>query len=247
MALINLNVFSEEIEMNTDVTIIYPDSLLNKESVNVLFLLHGYNGSNNDWLRHSTIEKLATKYNLIVVMPAINNSFYTNMIYGYNYFNYYTKELKDKVSKIFKLNLTKKNTYIAGLSMGGYGALKAALTYPNDYKGVAAFSGVLDIKKSYQSFNNRKMKMIGIFGDEETFNENLSQHDLFLLTNNLHNNNLNIYISCGTEDFLIKHSEDFVNHLKDKKISFTHKFIAGDHNWDFWQEEIKRALSFFFD
>lgn len=247
MALINLNLFSEEIEMNTDVVVIYPDKLLNEDNFNVLFLLHGYNGSHLDWLRHTTIEKLAVQYNIMVVMPAINNSFYTNMVYGYNYFNYYTKELRDKISKFFKINLTKDNTYITGLSMGGYGALKAALTYPQDYKGVASFSGVLDIKEIYNDFFNRKNKMIGIFGDEKTFEKDLNKHDLFLLTNNLKDEELDIYISCGTEDFLFEHNKGFVNHLNEKKIKHEVIFNSGDHNWEYWQEAIKRVLKYFFE
>ena len=61
-----------------------------KKDFNVLFLLHGYNGNNTDWVRYTSIEKLAGEHNIMVVMPSIN-SYYTNMVHRYNYFNYYTE------------------------------------------------------------------------------------------------------------------------------------------------------------
>lgn len=245
MALINLNIHSNEIAVSTPVTIVYPDLLLNEKDFNVLFLLHGYTGNNTDWVRYTSIEKLAIEHKVMVVMPSINNSYYTNMEHGYNYFNYYTEELPNIISKMFKVTLRKENTYITGLSMGGYGALKAALSKPDQYNGVAAFSGVLDITKAYVS-DERKDRMFPIFGNKETYNKNKHIHDLFLLSNNLKNKDLNIYISCGTEDFLYQHNIDFHKHLKQNNIKHTYNELPGDHNWDFWGSEIKKALNFFF-
>lgn len=245
MALLELNIHSSEIEMSTQVTIVYPDKLLNEKDFNVLFLLHGYTGNHTDWLRYTTIEKLADEHNIMVVMPSINNSYYTNMAHGYSYFNYYTEELPNIISKMFKVVLRKENTYITGLSMGGYGALKAALSKPNKYNGVAAFSGVLDIKQSYGT-KERKNRFFPIFGDEKTFNDNIKKHDLFLLSDNLLNKELDIYISCGTEDFLYDHNALFHKHLNEKNIKHTYIELPGDHNWEFWGSEIKKALNFFF-
>lgn len=245
MALIDLKIHSNELMLESNVTIVYPDPLLSKNDFNVLFLLHGYTGASTDWLRYTDIEKLAYEYNIMVVMPSINNSFYTNMEYGLNYFNYYTIELPNRISELFKVKLTKDNTYIAGLSMGGYGALKAALTNVDNYKAVAAFSGVLDIKKYIGDLEYKLFK--GIFGDLETFNKNRKTHDLFELTKNLENKDLKIYIACGSEDFLIEHNRDFVKHLVDSKIKHVYDETPGDHTWDFWNKEIKKALKYFFE
>lgn len=248
MALIKMEFASAELVSTKEVTIIYPDHLfLNKENTNILYLLHGYSGSNNDWTRYTNIEKLVSEKNLVVIMMDGDNSFYTNMEYGGNYFNLLTKELPNKIENLFNLKHTKENTHIAGLSMGGYGALKAALTYPNNYNSVFSFSGALNIRDIFDRLKDRSKQIEGVFGSKEQLKEELHVHDLFELTNNIKNNDLNIYISCGTEDFLYNDNILFKNHLETRKIDFTFYETKGDHNWTFWSNEIERIIKKYFN
>lgn len=248
MALIKIQLSSSELISTKEVTVIYPDQLFNnKDNVNILYLLHGYSGSNNDWVRYTNIEKLVSNKNMIVVMMDGANSFYTNMKYGGNYFNYLTKELPEKIENIFNIKHEKENTHIAGLSMGGYGALKAALTYPNKYGSVFSFSGALNIKTIFSRLEGRKSQIEAVFGSEDDLNNDLHIHDLFELTNNLKNNNLNIYFSCGTEDFLYDDNLKFKKHLEQENISFDYYETKGDHNWTFWSNEIERVIKLYFN
>lgn len=244
MSLINISYASNILNSNNNITLIYPDNI-KRESVNILYLLHGYSGSNYDWTRYTNIIKLVSDKNLVVVMPDFKNSFYTNMKYGFNYFDYLTEELPSFIEQTFNLKHKKENTYIFGLSMGGYGALKAALTYPNKYNGAASFSGVVNIKNVYDRLINRDKVLNGIFGSKEELLNNLNKHDLFKLTKNI-NNNLKLYLSCGKDDFLYDDNKTFKKHLKENNINHQYVFKDGDHNWDFWNEEINYAINLFF-
>lgn len=236
---------SEYVGFETNLTVIIPNNIKKVENIKTLFLLHGYSGSNLDWLRFTTIEKLANEKNIAVVMPAINNSFYANMEYGPNYFDYLTKELPRIVESTFNIKLTKENTYIAGLSMGGYGALKAALTYPEKYQGAASLSGLINVKEIYDNFSDRLKIVNGVFGSKEKLLSKNNPNDLYYLTKN-YNNDLELYIACGTEDFLFNQNEEFHKYLEKNNFNHIYKTLKGDHNWDFWNSEIKGVLDYFF-
>ena len=106
MALINITTFSETLEQNIDFAVIMPGNKNEK----VLFLLHGFSGNHQDWIRYTSIERYVEKYGITVIMPSVNNSYYANMEYGYNYFDFVTKELPKIYEKMFNTKLIKKNT-----------------------------------------------------------------------------------------------------------------------------------------
>ena len=239
------NFASQSVGFETQVTIVIPSDIKEDENIKTLFLLHGYSGAHLDWLRYTTIEKMANLKRIAVVMPAINNSFYANMEYGANYFDYLTIELPKIVESTFNLKLTKENTYIAGLSMGGYGALKAALTYPEKYQGAASLSGLLNVKESFDLFKDRFKIVSGVFGSKEKLLSKNNPNDLYNLIQN-YKNDLDLYIACGTEDFLFNQNEEFHKYLEKNNFKHIYKTISGDHNWDFWNSEIKGVLDYFF-
>lgn len=247
MALINIKISSVELQAGTVITVVYPDLAINKQKeVNVLFLLHGYSGNNYDWTRYTNLEKIVAEKNLMVVMPDGDNSFYTNSIAGFNYFDFLTKELPQTIENIFKIKLTKENTYIVGLSMGGYGALKAALTYPNKYQGVASLSGTTNIKDIHERLGDRVKVIESIFGTKEHLDKNLEIHELTILTKNLEKEKLDIYLACGTEDFLYQDNLKFKDHLELNNIPYVFKTRAGGHSWDYWGFEIISVINHFF-
>ena len=140
---------SKELKQNDTVNVLLPHDYDNSgEPYKTLWLLHGLSGNHNSWMRLSSIERYATEYKLAVIMPCVNRSWYTNTAYGVNYFNFVTKELPELCHKTFSnLSSKKENNIIAGLSMGGYGAVKAALTYPEQYGSCISLSGALDITR----------------------------------------------------------------------------------------------------
>ena len=110
----------------------------------VLYLLHGLGGDCEEWTRFSKIEYYAKKYNFIIVLPEVGRSFYCDTAYGANYFTYVADELPAICGKWFRLDSRRENTFIAGESMGGYGAVKIGLSRPWRFSAIASLSGVLD-------------------------------------------------------------------------------------------------------
>ena len=136
MAYVRMDVKSEVMDMYTSLIVLLPDGAEN-EDIPVVFLLHGLSDNATNWSRFTAAERYAASYGVAVVMPEVQRSFYTDMKYGLDYFKYVTDELPALIRRYFRLNCT--SMYVMGLSMGGYGALKCALTYPERYKGAAAF------------------------------------------------------------------------------------------------------------
>jgi putative tributyrin esterase len=246
MSLIRLETGSSSLEFITTINIVLPSDLNKRDKMKFLLLLHGYYGGSNDWLTSGNISSYADKYNLMIIMPEANNSYYTNMAYGPNYYDYVSTEIFEIITKTFNVVLSKDNTYVAGLSMGGYGALKVAINNPDKFKGVASLSGVCDIKRMYQSrIDSPRDKMLkGTFGD---FKDIKVPDDLYLSVQENKLDNLDIFLICGKSDFLYEDNKAFNKYLSDLKIKHTFIINEGDHNWDYWRENIKTVLKHFFE
>ena len=156
MPLFHCNFFAHTLGMPTNVTVFIPavkpkadmnfnDIYPKNKKYRTLYLLHGMNGDETTWLRKTNIERYAQEHNIAFVMPSVHNSFYTDTKVGLAFFTYLTQELPAMLAMNFPLSDDRENTYIAGLSMGGYGAAKAALTCPELYGAFGSFSGALDI------------------------------------------------------------------------------------------------------
>lgn len=241
MARLQVNFSSTSLDRTTDLYIIKPDYLNPNKPVNVLYLLHGLTGDYSNWLVYTNIEKDVVGLNTIVVMPSAYNGFYTNTPSGIDYFSFIAKELPAFISSLFNIEQNSDNTFIAGLSMGGYGALKVALTYPENYKKAASFSGVLDIKKYIDNSLGKRRKML-----EDIFVLPLeNKENLFYLAGQA-KGLIDLYIACGEQDSLLEQNQAFHKHLNDLEFKHIYRESPGSHSWDFWDKEIKEALKFFF-
>ena len=117
----------------------------NKFSYKTLFLLHGGVEDAQSWLSYINIEKYADKHNMAVVLPSVGNSFYADLVHGPAYWTFISEELPRFVHSVFPLSDKPEDNFVAGLSMGGYGALKLALNKPNQFNAAASLSGAIDI------------------------------------------------------------------------------------------------------
>ncbi len=241
MALIDINFESKYLSRTTNVYVLKPTYIDKKAPLYMLYLLHGYTGEYTNWIRHSNIERYVSGKNVIVVMPSAYNGYYTDIKGWDYYFSYLTKELPNLIKTTFNVKVPRDNTFIAGLSMGGYGALKAALSYPSKYKKAASFSGAVDIQRFKDDSNlGRKSRFNFTFGKTVS-----AKNSLFRLAEKSLNK-VDLYISCGTEDFLYQDNNRLHEHLE--KIGFKHQYITrpGTHDWLFWEDEIQNALKYFF-
>ncbi len=157
MALLDVDLFSESLEVGTSLSVVLPQTTRAQIGVDpvpvpehgwpVLFLLHGLSDDHTAWLRYTAIERHAGAAGLAVVMPAAGRSFYTDEAHGHDYWTWISQELPARVAEMFRLSTRPRDTYVAGLSMGGYGALKLGLTHPERYAGVASLSGAVDLRQ----------------------------------------------------------------------------------------------------
>lgn len=246
MALIDLKFYSEALGVQTSVYVVLPqrsakgeigiDGAYNTEKYKCIYLLHGLSDDHSIWLRRTSIERYAAKYGVCVVMPYGGRSFYTDMKYGEKYYTYITEELPDRICEFFNVSADRKDNFIAGLSMGGYGALKAALRNPDKYCAVAGMSSVADIR-------SRKFDEIlkPIFGESDGI---LDEDDLFCLAENTDKNELKprVYMCVGTDDFLYDDNLKLKEKFELLEYDFTYVESKGAHNWEFWDEYIKYVL-----
>lgn len=242
MALLEIKFHSNKLERHTSINVIKPNNIKSNNDLQVLYLLHGYSGDYTNWVRYTSIEKYVEGTNLLVVMPSAYNGFYVDHENGEPYFSFLTEELPQFINDTFNITQTKENTFIAGLSMGGYGSLLAGLTYPDKYKKVAAFSSVIDIDYLLErSTGVRKVKMENIFTKSVRDKFNLYT----LAKKSL--NKIPLYITCGTEDFLFKDNSNYNIYLNE--IGYKHTFLTspGIHSWDYWNEQIVKAIKWFLD
>jgi S-formylglutathione hydrolase FrmB len=214
----------------------------------VLYLLHGFSDDHTAWQRWTSIERYVEGLNMAVIMPAAGTSFYTDMAHGGKYFTFLTEELPAVVHDLFPLSKERNDTFIAGLSMGGYGAFKLALSCPEKYAAAASLSGVLDIRKHVKESNDpEEVSMLEIlrnnFGDLEGVPG--SRHDLFALVEKVSHATIKprLFQYCGAEDFLYIENLRFRDFIGTLGFDYTYEESPGDHNWKYWDVEIQHFLA----
>jgi len=222
MAFLDMKFYSESLKRCVSVYVILPEKTktmigmdgVATESYKTLWLLHGLSDDHSIWLRRTSIERYAAERGIAVVMPCVDRSWYTDTAYGAKYFTFITEELPRICRNYFRgMSAAREDNLIAGLSMGGYGAVKAALTCPDRFGACASLSGALDIA-SFGGRDDLKDEWRGIFGFglNEASELRGTRHDLFALAQKSKQEELplpKLYMWCGTEDFLLEHNRGF--------------------------------------
>ncbi|WP_125764249.1 alpha/beta hydrolase [Companilactobacillus hulinensis] len=215
-------------------TVVIPDT--GKTDYKAVWLLHGYTADDTTWMRNTNVEKLADKYNWAIIMPEGRNAFYTDSDF-IPYYSFFIKELIPKMQGLLPISSEPEDNYIAGVSMGGYGALKIGLENPDKFGRIAAMSPVADI----ENFRNNPKSPMPL----NTFDT------IFDSTNKIHDNQLTNILDkvdatdqkvlqlCGDDDFM--HNDNVV--LKDKltkKFGANYKWmpVEGDHSWTTWTANV---------
>jgi S-formylglutathione hydrolase FrmB len=241
MALLDVRIRSEVLGVSTSTNIILPKKRGIDEKLPVLWLLHGKTGDQESWTRYSNIERYVRNKQLCVIMPAVNLSYYCDMYNGYDYLTYITKELPEVFSSMFNLSRRKEDNYVAGLSMGGYGAFKVALNFPDNYKMAASLSGNLDIISRIDKYDEKLVNLV--FGSKEEFigSKNDLRHIAKLRKEE--NNLPELYMCCGKKDFLYQNNLDYLAYLNNINIPVTYEEDEEyAHEWRYWDLKIQRAL-----
>ena len=244
---LEMNVPSDELNRQVQVNILLPDAKQDNDApFKTVWLLHGLSGNHTSWMRNSSIERYATKHRLAVVMPNADRSWYTDTAYGANYFSFIAKELPEICFRNFsRIGNRREDQIVAGLSMGGYGALKMAFTYPEHYSACISLSGSLDITRKGRSCNLEEWRSIFGFSISSPLELEGSKHDLFALASKAKEEGKQIphlYMWCGTEDGLIHVNRSFDQTLTDLGVDHKFETSEGDHSWKWWDLHIQGAL-----
>ena len=249
MALLQVNYMSKSLFRIVPVNVIFPvdrfDADTNRylngknQKYKTLYLLHGLLGNYTDWVSQTRIQKWAEEKNLVVVMPSGDNAFYFNSRTPWNdYGTFIGEELVEVTRRMFPLSEKREDTFIAGLSMGGYGALRNGIVYSETFSHVAGFSSALHIFEDTSEEAN-----IGLFDNIEAaagtdmnpwvaVDEMLSEKRCIL----------RLYMACGTKDDLMQINVAFRDYLQEKGIEVTWDEENYGHDWDFWDSQIKKVL-----
>lgn len=263
MATFHIDFFSSTLKRFTPVTALLP---IEKPDIpgmppadkskpfRTIYLLHGYSGCNNDWLHGSRISTLALMHNVAVIMPSCGNSFYLDdEIRGEYFEKYICEELVSLTRAAFPLSVEREDTTIAGLSMGGYGALRNGLKRSDVFGNIFAFSSALItdqialLKEGegtavapysyYRHVFGDLKNLIGSDNDPKALAKKLAAGQVPLPK---------IFMACGTEDFLLDRNRDFSRFLLENNIAHEYRESAGVHDWRFWDEYIEKAMEWLY-
>ena len=256
MALLHVDFFSDVLGMCSQMDVILPEQTRGQIGMEgkrsdgkypTLYLLHGMSDDHTIWQRRTSIERYAADYGIAVVMPTTQLGWYTDMHIGYKWWTFLSQELP-AICRTFFPNMSsrREDTFAAGLSMGGYGALKCGLLAPETFGAVASLSGgvdAVDVVTSNLGSAHADL-FFDIFGPVDQLRG--SDNDLFAVAERLSRRPEampRVYMWCGTEDFLYQSNVRMRDHLRALGYDLTYEESPGDHQWKYWDEKIQTVLA----
>ena len=269
MALLNVNFFSKALGMCTSMNVILPEKEMEtgafheggfkidpemidphqakvdvwdgESPLSVLYLLHGASDDHTIWCRRTSIERYVTGKKLAVIMPAVAISFYSDEANGYPYWQFISEELPQVVKAFFKISDKREDTYVAGLSMGSFGAAKLALDHPDRYCKAALFSGGIYMGQLIAMVDDLSRRILG-----DPANLANSSNDLPALARALASSGKEkpeFFTACGKKDFLYPLHQQMVSELTELGFTLTsYEEEDAYHEWPFWDKTIQIAL-----
>lgn len=250
--LLNCCFRSAVLRRNAQITVILPtpeeEGAAMPANLKVLYLLHGLHGDETSWVRYSNVERYAKDKGIAIVMPGVGNSFYQDMVHGERFFTYMTEELPRFIQGLFPVSRKREDTFIAGLSMGGYGAFYLGLSRPDLYGAAASFSGAVDIAFHATPLQLPEGAPIPFFV-EDCFGDMTkmkgSDRDVIALFEKTQDRTSlpRLYQSCGTKDYLYGMNKLFYKEMTRLGARIQWRETEGlAHEWDFWDQEIRYLL-----
>lgn len=259
MALITASFMSKSLMRTVPVNIIMPTDKLtfpgqpepSNEPKKLLVLLHGIFGNYTDWVTGTRVQAFAEAHDLAVVMPSGDNKFYCDSsTTGDRYGTFIGVELVDFMRKTFNVSKKREDTYIAGLSMGGFGAIVNGLRHPETFSCVAGLSSGL-IKQGILNATDAPNQLMtatqycAMFGIDSVKDYDGSENDYEALADKVASdpNKPKIYLCCGLQDGLIEPNRAYRDKLKGLGYDVTWAESAGGHTWEFWGEYIEKVIN----
>ncbi len=265
MAILTVNFFSNSLSRIVEFQMVLPNDLpptmkagnpAYDRKMKTLYLLSGFSGCSRDWLIGSSIQDVALKYNLAVIMPSGENSFYLNgKGTGKAYETYVGEELVKYTRNVFGLSDQKEDTFIGGNSMGGFGAIHTGLAYPETFGKLFALSPALIVYNIEGMKDGSKDEIADyeyyhqVFGDLDNLDDSRNNPEFLVKELKVSGTKIpELFMACGTEDFLLETNRRFHSFLKEQQISNVYYAeSAGTHDWNFWNEYLEPAIAWMVD
>lgn len=255
MGLINYTFFSQVLREQVNVSVVLPtysrwsskgslENFYHKgKKYETLYVLHGGSDDCTFYYRNTGIERYGQEGGFAVVMPEVKNSFYCNMKYGKNYFDYLSKELPMVMQTVFPLSEKQEDHYVVGNSMGSHGTMKWALNCPGFFNAAAGMSGVGDVEEM-GFFQGRAVGPASdAFGTAADYRG--SMNDLKKLAKDFVNSGLQkprLFSCCGTEDPYYEGTVLYKKYADEIGLPLTYETGPGGHTWEFWDEWLRRII-----
>lgn len=258
MAFFDCHFFSDVLGLSVSAWVLLPQSSARQIGMSsgqpraqypVLYLLHGLSDDHTIWMRRTSIERYAAAKNIAVVMPAVGRSFYQDMASGARYWTFVSEELPAMCRQFFPLSAAREENFAAGLSMGGYGAMRLGLAHPESWAAVASLSGALDAASRVRNAGKEGSYLsvaeaAGFAGPSLELGG--TDADLFFLAQRVAAVTAaprpKLFIACGTEDYLLEDNQRFKQHLESLHLDCTYYESPGAHEWGLWDAHIQRVL-----
>jgi len=248
MSLLHTTFYSESIHITTNMTVILPEAAsVPPGGWPTLYLLHGYTDDYNAWTRWTAVERYARDYRLAVVMPDVQKSFYSDfagMKNGYKYWTFVSEELIGVTRRLFRLSELREDTFVAGLSMGGFGAFKCALNRPDVFGAGASLSGLMETAdmEAHKAAGIQPSELEMVLGDLEK--QKGGQNDLFAAAERTAklSEKPRLYQFCGTGDFLYSGNVRFRENVQGLGYDYTYEECPGGHDWALWDRYIRKVI-----
>ena len=241
MAFLQCDFFSDVLGLSCSMNVILPQKTKNQigmegksesEKFRALYLLHGLSDDHTIWMRRTAIERYVAPLGLAVIMPAVNKSWYLDMAQGDRYGEFIKYELPEIASSFFPLSEKREDNFVAGLSMGGYGAFLLGLSQPERFAAAASLSGALNVANLKNRHDSKRKDLYDrVFGDLDKIEG--SGKDLLHISAKLAENGVKLprlYQCCGTEDFLYEGNQVFKNHIEKLPYEYCYEEGPGAHS-----------------
>jgi putative tributyrin esterase len=211
----------------------------------VLYLLHGLYGDYLNWDTRTDIENYTRELPLLVVMPDAGDSWYVNSAStpAAKFEDYFVKDLIVDVNERFHTIRNRNHRAIAGLSMGGYGAIKFALKYPDLFEFAGSLSGALNAAQNLDDLRPEfRLKLVEVFGPANS--QTRTENDVFRLAKAIPTSGPrpHLYLACGNSDFFLATNRAFAAELSEIKLDYEYHETAGGHSWEYWDASIQPLL-----
>lgn len=262
MALMELEYVSKALGMQTTCLVILPEreagigmqgQAVKKERYPVLWLLHGASDDCSIWLRRTSVERYVESLGLVVVMPQVHLSRYHNMAHGPRYMDFIAQELPEVLGGVFPISTKREDSFIAGLSMGGYGALMLGMAHPERYVAVGCFSAG-NLMYAENSSYNSALRPSGhapvfeaVYGTRDVVPlRGNPAYDLFAMAEAAETAGTplpRVFHACGTEDVLLDNARMTAEWFgKRPAFDYTYMEGPGGHSWQVWDDLIQTYL-----